>query len=1318
MEKYYLGLDIGTDSIGWAVTDEEYHIPKFKGNAMWGIRLFDGGETAAERRGYRSDRRRRQRSKFRLECLEMLFNKEIAKVDISFFQRLKDSALYDGDKTVEGRYSLFNDKNYTDKEYHKEYPTIYHLRKELIVNPAAHDVRLVYLVVSHIVKNRGHFLFESDDLGTGNNDFSAIWRELNTYLRDNYDSELYAENLSSVEDILKDRSLGIKQKSEALIKELGLSKKENSFETALLNLLSGAKVNAKNIFQTDEFDKTDAKTVSFKNGYDEKHDIYESFFGERFELIEKLKALYDWAVLADICGDADVYGGKKYISFAKVNEYNKHKSDLKLLKEYVKAFAPEKYDLIFNENVSGTNNYLAYSGHSSKQPVMKKCSQELFCEFLKKQLPKDDVDEKYVKMFAEIDAGTFMPKDVTKNNSVIPMQINREELKAILKNAQEYLPFLKELDESGKTVSEKIIDIFSFRVPYYVGPLNEHSEKHWLVRTKEKIYPWNFEKVVDTDASAEKFIDNLTSKCTYLPKEDVIPKNSLLYSSYMVLNELNNLKADGEPITVEMKQSIYRDLFMRKNKVTYKALVDYFRAKGLENVVISGVDGDFKSSLKAYRELDFIGLPDSDKEDIIKSITIFGDDKKLLKKRIQKNYGGRLTDEEITKLCRLKFTGWSRLSRKLLTGIESVLPETGEVTNIIHALWETNDNLMKLLSKNYQFRENIDRENGAGAFTSLKQEVEDLYVSPKIKRPIYQTMQIVEEIVKIQGGAPEKIFVEVTRFEGKKERKISRKQSLIELYKKCGEEQGELYENLKNTNENDLQRDALYLYYAQFGKCMYTGECINLDELSTNYDIDHIFPRSKLKDDSIDNRVLVSKDANQKKGDDYPIIPEIREKMRSFWKLLLSKELISKRKFERLVRNTPLSEEELNEFISRQLVETRQSTKAVAQLLKKRYPETDVEYIKAGLVSDFRKDFKMPKCREVNDIHHAKDAYLNIVVGNVYTVKASSHKFYSDILSGRQSFNRMFDYPTKGAWETENNKSISVVRSTMAKNNVRFTRYAFKQQGGLFDQNPLKKGFGQVERKKGLAIEKYGGYNAPSSSFFAFVAYTDKKGKKIRSFEPVDKYRENEYTTDPVAFIAERLGVEKDTVKILIPCVKYNALISIDGFRMHISSKSNGGSQIVCKPAVQLVLGDERESYVKTIMNYLNKCDEIKKEKEITAYDGIEAEKNMDIFNTITDKMVNTVFKSKFASLGKKLRNKKEDFCVLSLYQQCCVIKQILNILHANVMIGDLTLLGEAKKCGVTSISNKLQSGYSSAKLINQSVTGLYEQEVDLMKIR
>ena len=44
---YYIGLDVGTTSVGWAVTDKQYNISKFKGNAMWGARLFDESQPSA-----------------------------------------------------------------------------------------------------------------------------------------------------------------------------------------------------------------------------------------------------------------------------------------------------------------------------------------------------------------------------------------------------------------------------------------------------------------------------------------------------------------------------------------------------------------------------------------------------------------------------------------------------------------------------------------------------------------------------------------------------------------------------------------------------------------------------------------------------------------------------------------------------------------------------------------------------------------------------------------------------------------------------------------------------------------------------------------------------------------------------------------------------------------------------------------------------------------------------------------------------------------------------------------------------------------------
>lgn len=172
------------------------------------------------------------------------------------------------------------------------------------------------------------------------------------------------------------------------------------------------------------------------------------------------------------------------------------------------------------------------------------------------------------------------------------------------------------------------------------------------------------------------------------------------------------------------------------------------------------------------------------------------------------------------------------------------------------------------------------------------------------------------------------------------------------------------------------------------GRCAYTGEVIELSQLNTdNYDIDHIYPRSLTKDDSFDNLVLCKRTANAQKSDTYPIAEKIQKAQKPFWTFLKQQGLISERKYERLTRNTPLAADDLSGFIARQLVETNQSVKAATTLLRRLYPKIDVVFVKAENVTDFRHDNNFIKVRSLNHHHHAKDAYLNIVVGNVYHEK-------------------------------------------------------------------------------------------------------------------------------------------------------------------------------------------------------------------------------------------------------------------------------------------------------------------------------------------
>ena len=93
----------------------------------------------------------------------------------------------------------------------------------------------------------------------------------------------------------------------------------------------------------------------------------------------------------------------------------------------------------------------------------------------------------------------------------------------------------------------------------------------WVVRKElGAVLPWNIAQKIDLNATSEEFIKRLVRRCTYLSGERVLPKSSLLYEQFCVLNEINNIKICDEDISVELKQDIYRDLFETGKKVTRK----------------------------------------------------------------------------------------------------------------------------------------------------------------------------------------------------------------------------------------------------------------------------------------------------------------------------------------------------------------------------------------------------------------------------------------------------------------------------------------------------------------------------------------------------------------------------------------------------------------------------------------------------------------------------------------------------------------------------------------------------------------------------
>lgn len=1277
IKKIFIGLDMGTNSVGWAATDENYEVIKKNGKALWGIRLFDEAQTAEDRRMHRIARRRIERRSRRIDLLQELFAQEICKKDPGFYERLNESGLYEEDKRVHQTNSLFNDVDFNDKAYYKKYPTIYHLRHALMTENHPFDVRLVYLAIHHILKHRGHFLFENfqtDEKGTSGFDesFAAFGSALDRIKGSSPD----VRKADSMKDILKDKKLGVKEKAASLLQCLGQGK-EKDFK-AMVTLAAGGTASLSDIFNDEKLKDFEKNKVNFSSAqFEENEPDIMAELGDRYDLIAALHGLYNWSLLAELMGEYH------YISEAKIAVYDKHKADLKVLKRVLKQ-RPDIYAKIFREPGSSANkNYSAYVGVckvKGKKAAIEKCSYEDFTKTLKsclKDMP-DSNDKDYISR--ELNMGTFLPKSVSKENGVIPYQLHLQELKIILSKAEAYLPFLKVRDQYG-TVSDKIISLFTFRIPYYVGPINEHANSCWVVKKDKqgKVYPWNFTEKIDVEKSAEGFIRNLTNKCTYLIGEDVLPKNSLLYSEFTVLNELNNVRIGEtmQKLPLRLKEKVMDNLFSRHKHVSRTKFIKYLVSEGIdkkEAESISGLDGDFKSSLSSLIDMKHILGNDFSREDaekMIKDITIFGGDKKMLKNRLHREFS-YLTPEQLTSLTRLSYDGWGRLSKEFLVHLlpaegdrcEVLVDHTsGEVLNIISAMRQTSYNLMELLGSRFGYGQAIEernrKEEGQGRITY--KDVEDLYISPAVRRPLWQALKIVREIVKITGKEPSKIFIEMARENGEKGRRtISRKARLQALYKKCRDDTRDWAKELEGKSEEDFRSDRLYLYYTQMGRSMYTGKPIDINRLFDRnvYDIDHIYPQSLTGDDSLDNRVLVEKTVNAKKGDTYPLssaldgcyisgqqirIQDIQKEMRPFWHMLLEKELISKEKYNRLSRTTSLSDAEKAAFIGRQLVETRQSTKACAELLSKAYPQTRIVYTKAGNASRFRQYGGFIKVRDMNDYHHAKDAYLNIVVGNVFDTRFTAnplhflkgnHPVYSlntEALYGHKVSRSGVDAwipaekDEKGQVIEGHEGTMGTVRKWMRKNNILFTRMPYERKGELFKENILKKGKGQVPIKGNSPvsdIKKYGGYNMAKVAYMMLVK-REEKGKSVYLLESIPIHLKESLKTDNERLeyckkIWDAQGDKYINPEICISKILFQSLLEIDGFKAHISRKTN--NRFAMRNAQELCMDNALAGVLKNVLKFIHRKT-VQKDAVITEYDGVSDDNTLALYDLFVKKL-------------------------------------------------------------------------------------------------
>lgn len=604
-----------------------------------------------------------------------------------------------------------------------------------------------------------------------------------------------------------------------------------------------------------------------------------------------------------------------------------------------------------------------------------------------------------------------------------------KEARAILRKQQEFYP---EISDDFIGVCESII---SARIPYYIGPLKNDAKNAWVSKNGKIKYSYAYsmkqaDKPVDEYDSIEKWKKRMISHCTYLPEEYALPKGSFIAETFSILNELNILRAEDENdntyyLTYDDKVKILDTLFMSGKEVKYSDVRDLLHLKNFGARKQSNDKRKFNNkytlyprisklipSLKLDSVTDIFSENEKVKEieEIILSINLYNEEKTKLV-YFEKKYS-----EEVAKpLSKLTSNSFYSYSEKFV--LHQPMNERGD--SMMSLLFEDNNRFytneqMTLISKavdedgnplNFSANkyEKILEENGGNLNISLLFENGNpvIPISRPVIRGLNEAMKMYTELVKVYG-VPKRVVIETARdlkdhsiIGTQSEKHFDKTKNLFDYLvdqfggkknfaKKSNVEEWEQIESYVNKNKVKIE-----LYLRQNGVDLLTGEKININELE-KYEIDHILPRG-FGDDSLDDKMLISKLANAKKANRLPLqFIESGERIGNHVvtssefihrvENLYDMKLISQKKRDRLLLE---NDKDLETFINQNLVDTRYIIREFMSILnaynKHHHYDTHVVSLRAAYTSLYRKTFNFDKNRGYGQQHHAHDAALIVV---------------------------------------------------------------------------------------------------------------------------------------------------------------------------------------------------------------------------------------------------------------------------------------------------------------------------------------------------
>lgn len=313
------------------------------------------------------------------------------------------------------------------------------------------------------------------------------------------------------------------------------------------------------------------------------------------------------------------------------------------------------------------------------------------------------------------------------------------------------------------------------------------------------------------------------------------------------------------------------------------------------------------------------------------------------------------------------------LSLDILRDLNKIMIENVEYSEAMNKLGYNHSKIVKSATR----KKHLD-----SIIKILDEQYPNEVSNPRVKRVLEKTASLINSIVD-SYGSPYVINVEVARDINLKlgnRRKLeaemmSNMNSNERIKAQILDDNPQM--NYSNITKIDIEKYKLF--HEQDGKCAYTGELISKGEILTGlYEIDHIIPYSRCNINSMVNKTLVTKKANQEKGNKLPYEYMSADQFTNFTKRITENHKINDKKKQYYLLKTldgvdfGHGERALNDtrFITKYLVSILENNLEFSGDYVRENGSTRklVQSYKAGYVSNFK------RVCDITNLTHSLDA--------------------------------------------------------------------------------------------------------------------------------------------------------------------------------------------------------------------------------------------------------------------------------------------------------------------------------------------------------